>query len=61
MILQAINTKNFTQLSKILCIFIEISEQTLQFILDFFSPSAKKNRGVGFEGFALTTLFISAN
>jgi hypothetical protein len=36
MILPAINTTNFTQLSKIPCIFAEISERILGFILDFF-------------------------
>jgi hypothetical protein len=35
MILLVINTTNFTQLSKILCIFAEILEHLLRFILDF--------------------------
>jgi hypothetical protein len=30
MILLAINAKNFTQLAKILCIFVEISERILK-------------------------------
>jgi hypothetical protein len=49
MILLAINATDFTELSKILCIFVEISEQILQFILDFFCRR-RKNWGVGAEG-----------
>jgi hypothetical protein len=41
MILPTINTTNFTELSKILCIFAEISEQFLWFILDFFAEGEK--------------------
>jgi hypothetical protein len=46
MILLVINATNFTQLSKILCIFVEISEQILQFILDFFA-FGEKIEGLG--------------
>jgi hypothetical protein len=41
MILPVINATNFTQLSKILCIFVEISEQLLGFILYFFAFGEK--------------------
>jgi hypothetical protein len=41
MILLAISATSFTQLTKILCIFVEISEQILQFILDFFAFGEK--------------------
>jgi hypothetical protein len=41
MILLAISATNYTQLSKILCIFVEISEQILKFILDFFAFGEK--------------------
>jgi hypothetical protein len=41
MILLIISATNFTQLTKILCIFVEISEQLLQFILDFFAFGEK--------------------
>jgi hypothetical protein len=60
MILLAITATNFTELSKILCIFVEILEQLLQFTLYFFRLR-RKNRGVGAEGVALITPFISAN
>jgi hypothetical protein len=36
-----INATNFTQSSKILGIFVEISEQLLRFILDFFAFGEK--------------------
>jgi hypothetical protein len=42
MIPLVINATNFTQLSKTLCIFVEISEQLLQFILVFFFTVGKK-------------------
>jgi hypothetical protein len=32
---------NFIQLAKILCIFVEISEQILEFILHFFAKGEK--------------------
>jgi hypothetical protein len=60
MILLVINATNFTQIPKILCIFAEISEQILQLIFDFFTKG-EKNRGVGAEGVALITHFISVN
>jgi hypothetical protein len=41
MILLAISATNFTELSKIRCIFVEISERILQFILDFFAFGEK--------------------
>jgi hypothetical protein len=41
MILLVISASYFTQLTKILCIFVEISEQLLQFILDFFAFGEK--------------------
>jgi hypothetical protein len=41
MISLMINATNFTELSKILCIFVEISERILHFILDFFSFGKK--------------------
>jgi hypothetical protein len=41
MILLMISATNFTELSKILCIFVQISEQILQFILDFFAFGEK--------------------
>jgi hypothetical protein len=60
MILRVISATNFTQLAKIPCIFVEILERNQRFFLDFFA-FGEKNRGVGLEGFALTTHFISAN
>jgi hypothetical protein len=41
MILLAINATNFTKSSKTLCIFVEISEQILHFILYFFTFGEK--------------------
>jgi hypothetical protein len=41
MILLMINATNFTELSKILCIFVEISEKPLKFILYFFAFGEK--------------------
>jgi hypothetical protein len=41
MILLVINATNFTKSSKTLCIFVEISERILQFILDFFAFGEK--------------------
>jgi hypothetical protein len=41
MILPAINAKNFTQSSKILCIFAELLERNQRFILDFFTFGEK--------------------
>jgi hypothetical protein len=41
MILVVVNATNFTELSKILCIFVEILEQISHFILDFFAFGEK--------------------
>jgi hypothetical protein len=41
MILLVTSATDFTQLTKILCIFVEFSEHFLQFILDFFAFGKK--------------------
>jgi hypothetical protein len=41
MILLAISASYFTELSKILCIFVDLLERILQFILDFFAFGEK--------------------